>query len=195
MCHRLGTRSLAVGCRYPELLGTPSPCHQATWGSQTPLSWAPGCPHICADFHTLGVATAVPAWAGFPGWPGGGQHWPFPPAGRARRQLILRGRCLDKMRWESWRLPAAHIWLGFALYASDPLSSALPLLSRNRVSASGQRDLGAKEVKVPGRDGCCLDQAPSSCAFFPEDFFLLLLRQVCSSPDLARGRLRRREML
>ncbi|XP_019499927.1 PREDICTED: complement C1q tumor necrosis factor-related protein 1 isoform X3 [Hipposideros armiger] len=137
----------------PELLEIPSPCLQATWGVQASLPWAPGCPHIWADFQTLGVATAVPAWAGFPGWPS-------PPARWARIQLILRGRCLDKMRWEPWKLQAAHIWLGFALYASVPLSSALPLLSRNRVSASGQRDLGAEEVKVPGRDG--LLPAPAS---------------------------------
>lgn len=144
----------------PELLEIPSPCLQATWGVQASLPWAPGCPHIWADFQTLGVATAVPAWAGFPGWPGGGQRWPSPPARWARIQLILRGRCLDKMRWEPWKLQAAHIWLGFALYVSVPLSSALPLLSRNRVSASGQRDLGAEEVKVPGRDG--LLPAPAS---------------------------------
>lgn len=182
----------------PRAPGNLTPCHQATWGSQTPLSWAPGCPHICADFQTLGVATAVPAWAGFPRWPGGGQHWPFPPAGRARRQLILRGRCLDKMRWESWRLPAAHIWLGFALYASDPLSSALPLLSRNRVSASGQRDLGAEEVKVPGRDGRLpgpgslllrllpgglFPSSPSTSLFFPRPG----PREAPSQGDALRG--------
>uniref|UniRef100_A0A5F8A1D6 C1q and TNF related 1 n=3 Tax=Cercopithecidae TaxID=9527 RepID=A0A5F8A1D6_MACMU len=81
---------------------------------------------------------------------GGGGRWISLRRGAGHTRLILRGCCLDEKRWGCWRLLAAHIWLGFAPCASVPLSSSLPLLSRNRASASGRGDLGdrAGETEV-----------------------------------------------
>lgn len=194
----------------PGLLGA-HPHHLATWGSQSSLSRGPHHPHTWRDFRGLGV---VPAPASL-GWLHGvarSRAVLALPARRAHTQLILGGRCLDNKYWERWRLRGpAHIWPGFALYESVPLSSALPLLSRNRASASGQRDLGTEEVKVPGRQGpaggCTRPPRPPRPphilhllpgGLFPSFSLSRSLRGPgCSSPcDLAGRRLRGRwEML